>query len=232
MNDLEWDSSTDPVAMLLFVAEYEQMANISRKLRLCAAGCCRLAWSHLFDWRSREAVEAVEHLASGPVLLRRLRELSEAAADVWSTRQHHPSWWWEEPQIIGQRIVRAGLTAVELAAARAASNCANSTNPVAAATTTIEVLLPLIPSETFAHIVREVFGNPFHVPEWNRQWRTSTVLDLARQVESDQAYHLLPILSDALMDAGCEDERIMAHCRQTEGHSRGCWVVDWVLQRK
>ena len=40
----------------------------------------------------------------------------------------------------------------------------------------------------------------------------------------------MPILADALQDAGCEHEDILAHCRDANGtHVRGCWVVDLVL---
>jgi hypothetical protein len=39
----------------------------------------------------------------------------------------------------------------------------------------------------------------------------------------------MPILADALQDAGCNDECILTHCRGAEPHGRGCWVVDGVL---
>ena len=40
----------------------------------------------------------------------------------------------------------------------------------------------------------------------------------------------MPILADALQDAGCEDAAILDHCRDANGvHVRGCWVVDLVL---
>ena len=43
---------------------------------------------------------------------------------------------------------------------------------------------------------------------------------------------LLPILGDALMDAGCDSEEIVTHCRSEEPHVRGCWVVDLLLGRQ
>ena len=39
----------------------------------------------------------------------------------------------------------------------------------------------------------------------------------------------MPILADALQDAGCDDEAVLAHCRGAGPHVRGCWVVDLVL---
>ena len=46
-------------------------------------------------------------------------------------------------------------------------------------------------------------------------------------------FSLMPILADALQDAGCENEHILNHCRDTEAkHVRGCWVVDLVLGKE
>src|SRR5262245_15739557 len=59
------------------------------------------------------------------------------------------------------------------------------------------------------------------------RWRTSDVLGLARGIIVDHAFDRLPILGDALMDAGCEDEAILRHCRtQGQGDS---WLVGLLL---
>jgi hypothetical protein len=43
-------------------------------------------------------------------------------------------------------------------------------------------------------------------------------------------FSAMPILADALQDAGCEDDTILGHCRDPQfTHVRGCWVVDLVL---
>jgi hypothetical protein len=64
------------------------------------------------------------------------------------------------------------------------------------------------------------------------RWRTSDVLGLARAIYDDRAFERMPILADALMDAGCENEEIIGHCRGEGPHVRGCWVVDLVLDKK
>jgi hypothetical protein len=58
-----------------------------------------------------------------------------------------------------------------------------------------------------------------------------TVARLARWVYDDQAWGDLPVLADALEDAGCSDDAILAHCRGPGPHARGCWVVDLLLRR-
>jgi len=54
---------------------------------------------------------------------------------------------------------------------------------------------------------------------------------LARGIYEDWAFDRLPLLADALMDAGCADEDVIGHCRSDSPHVRGCWVVDWMLDK-
>jgi len=60
-------------------------------------------------------------------------------------------------------------------------------------------------------------------------WLTSTVVSLAEGIYAERAFDRLPILADALQDAGCENTDVLDHCRGPGPHVRGCWVVDLVL---
>jgi hypothetical protein len=80
-----------------------------------------------------------------------------------------------------------------------------------------------------ADLVREVLGNPFRKITVKPAWRTSTAVALARQAYQSEDFSLLPILADALQDAGCDNEYILDHCRGPGPHARGCWVIDLVL---
>jgi hypothetical protein len=42
----------------------------------------------------------------------------------------------------------------------------------------------------------------------------------------------MPLLADALQDAGCTDDRVLDHCRGSGPHVKGCWVVDLVLGKE
>ncbi|MBY0524503.1 MAG: hypothetical protein K2R98_13955 [Gemmataceae bacterium] len=69
------------------------------------------------------------------------------------------------------------------------------------------------------------------------------MMRLAQGIYAERTFDLLPILADALEDAGCADTGILKHCRQPGDHARGCWVVDlftgrgsvdvdWCLERR
>jgi hypothetical protein len=81
-------------------------------------------------------------------------------------------------------------------------------------------------------LLRDIFGNPFRPTALNRAWQTSTVVALAQAIYTDRAFDRLPILADALEDAGCDNADILNHCRQGGEHVRGCWVVDLILEKK
>jgi hypothetical protein len=83
-----------------------------------------------------------------------------------------------------------------------------------------------------AGLLRCLFGNPYQVPptDMPNDWRTSTAVALARQMYDSRDFGAMPILADALQDAGCDNGAILSHCRDaTLTHVRGCWVVDLVL---
>jgi hypothetical protein len=86
--------------------------------------------------------------------------------------------------------------------------------------------------EEFADVVREVVGDPFLPTSADPSWLTSTVVALARTMYETRDFTGMPILADALQDAGCDNEDILDHCRKARPHARGCWVVDLVLGKE
>jgi hypothetical protein len=64
------------------------------------------------------------------------------------------------------------------------------------------------------------------------RWRTADTLGLARGILQDRADDRLPILADALTDAGCDDEHILSHCRAGGRHPVECWALDLFGLRK
>ena len=81
-------------------------------------------------------------------------------------------------------------------------------------------------------LIRDIFGNPFRPVSLSPEWRTSTAVALAQQMYDSRDFSAMPILADALQDAGCDNADILDHCRGPGPHVRGCWVVDLVLEKK
>jgi hypothetical protein len=78
-------------------------------------------------------------------------------------------------------------------------------------------------------LIRDIFGNPFRPININPSWLTSTVLALAHQMYDSRDFSPMPILADALQDAGCDNEEVLKHCRGPGPHIRGCFVLDLLL---
>jgi hypothetical protein len=94
---------------------------------------------------------------------------------------------------------------------------------------------PTYEAESTAHcnIIRDIFGNPFRPITFSPSWRTDTAVSLARQMYESREFSAMPILADALQDAGCDNEDVLNHCRDAnQVHVRGCWVVDLVLRKE
>ena len=85
--------------------------------------------------------------------------------------------------------------------------------------------------DQLAVLLRDIFGNPFRPVAFAPEWRTDTAVTLARTMYESREFSAMPILADALQDAGCDNPDILDHCRGEGPHLRGCWVTDLVLGR-
>jgi hypothetical protein len=80
--------------------------------------------------------------------------------------------------------------------------------------------------------LRDIFGHLFRPVTADPSWLTHTVVSLASGIYAERAFDRLPILADALQDAGCDNADVLTHCRCDGPHVRGCWVVDLVLGKE
>jgi hypothetical protein len=62
-------------------------------------------------------------------------------------------------------------------------------------------------------------------------WNDGTVPRIAQHIYDERRWNDMPILGDALLDAGCDDEELLSHCRGDGPHVRGCWAVDLILNK-
>ncbi len=81
-------------------------------------------------------------------------------------------------------------------------------------------------------LILDIFGNPFRPIAADPAWLTPTVQSIATAIYEDRAFDSLPILADALEEAGCTNVDMLLHCRKPGEHVRGCWVVDLVLGKE
>ena len=83
-----------------------------------------------------------------------------------------------------------------------------------------------------AALVRDIVRGPFRPLRFNSSWKTwssGVCVRIAKGVYQEQMFDRLPILADALEEAGCTEPEILDHCRSPGEHYRGCWVVDLML---
>jgi hypothetical protein len=84
-------------------------------------------------------------------------------------------------------------------------------------------------------VLQEIVGNPFcpvNLDSACLSWNDGTVRKIAQSIYDERAYERMPILADALTDAGCDTEDILSHCRSDGPHVRRCWVVDLLLGKE
>jgi hypothetical protein len=197
------------------------LSDAIRKKRLFACGCCRLIWDQLVGTRSRKAVRKLEEFAdaiSSEKMRRDAYNIANAAFLEMQTPVIESNW--------------TAACAVVCAANRRESWPNNLFGNVWSA---LRVKFPndaAAVSRAVTEVFRDIFGNPFRPVAFDPAWRTATAVARARQMYDSRDFGAMPILADALQDAGCEDEYILTHCRDTSvPHVRGCWVCDLVLDR-
>ena len=227
MTETEWLECSDSWLMI----EQVEKDNRQRKLRLFAAACCRRAWHLSTDARVRNAVEAIESYLEGEVSAEFCQRASDDAFKA--SLDHADDNMAEslafaasdaanlEPDCGLQAFTSVGYAATFMAGHP--SDQARQENRKVAWNSE---------KAAQAALIHDIFGNPFRPVTLDPRWLTSTVLDLARTIYDERAFERMPILADALMDAGCDSEEIIKHCQGPGPHVRGCWVVDLLLAKE
>jgi hypothetical protein len=225
MTEQEWLGCTDPEPMLRFLQEQHTS---ERKLRLLACACCRQIWHLLPDPRSRQAVLVAERYADGQATDRELRQARWPSVNAGGAVRQAA-----EAAYYATNIKPAGqlwnvFAAAGDAQARQAAQVEHGKQAAAYAA------MQSITRSAQANLIREVMGNPFLPVSMHAHWQTwggGIVVQLAEGIYEDRIFDSMPVLGDALEEAGCADEAILRHCRQADGHVRGCWVLDEVLAK-
>jgi hypothetical protein len=109
---------------------------------------------------------------------------------------------------------------------------ASLTNPGAASSDNEFSASRVAEERVQTEILRDIFGNPFSPVAIDPSWLTSDVVALATGIYDQRAFDRMPILADALQDAGCDNEEVLNHCRGPGLHVRGCWAIDLLLRKE
>jgi 2'-5' RNA ligase len=220
LTEQEWLECDDPKKMLAFL---EGRAS-DRKLRLFCVACCRGIWHLLPHKTSRTAVEVAEHYSDGLVSDKELWLAYEDAHYYLSMVIKN----WADHAVIASVVTAnpeihrpgkgymPGLNAVSVA----------DQAMEAAACTSIQMAAQ-------TDFLRCIFGpHPVRLVTLDAAWRTPGMKRLAQAIYDERRFCDLPILADALEEAGCTDADVLGHCRSEGSHVRGCWVLDLILDKQ
>ena len=222
----EWFASTDPAALLAGVLSRWG----PRRARLFLVACCRRHYDVLPTDACRDAVTAAERFADGRATGAGL----DAALRGAAAADYVPRAEWErhlqtaavlccQPDLGIQTVLYTASYTVQIAADRIAADLPGQP---------VSLQFRLSVEETAqAHLVRCLTRPPGHAAPFDSGWRTSSAVGLADAIYAGRTFCDLPILADALEDAGCDDAAALGHLRGGGGHARGCWVVDLVRGR-
>jgi hypothetical protein len=210
MTEAEWLACDDPMAMLSLLRDRTP----DRKYRLYSCAACRSKW-HWFDGDegSRQAIEVAERYADGEASKAALAKATKALPRGGGVALH----------VTLADGSSGALNVADVMVGEAVSECLGEDEHQDAKNAE---------NTAQARLVRCIFGNPFRPVTIDPSWLTPTVVSLATGIYQERAFDRMPILADALQDAGCTNEEVLSHCRGAGPHVRGCWVVDGVLGKE
>ncbi len=208
MKEEEWLAANDFDALL----NHPAIGDRDQSLQLLACACYRLVDSGMENGTLWAAVDAAERYADGLI--------KKTTLDRWATRV---------------RKVRRETQGLSAASRLISFLCTQ--NPGFIFIALIQQILSkeCLSTKSILHVqsqslLRDIFGNPFRPINFNPVWLTSTAVAIAQGMYESRDFSAMPILADALQDAGCDNDDILTHCRDAQQvHVRGCWVVDHVL---
>lgn len=213
MTEQEWQAGTVPEIMVNFLRD----RGSERKLRLFACACCRLVWDLLTDGRSRHAVETAERFADS----------TAGFVDLLAARPPAGQAIWTLTNAAARNAARAAADT---------ARCGGFSGGTAwDAAMHASNVLTRDPDLQRAHValLHCIFGNPFRpspVPAPSVfEWEHGGIRRIAQASYDERRFEDLPILADALEDAGCDNAEILSHCRGSGPHARSCWVIDLIL---
>jgi hypothetical protein len=244
MTEAEWLACAQPTDLM----KWERITATERKVRLFAVACCRRVPALTSHASLAAVIDTVERFADRLATEEELRAANlradgiadsagKTATDCESTEglsentvrwqaAHCAAWaasWASLPKELRTKIDRLPMPAADAVGLALAGSHYDLDRVEKGATEE---------RAAQADLFRDIFGNPFRPVGFSTSWRTDTAVSLARQMYDSRDFSAMPILVDALQEAGCDSDHVRSHCRREGPHVRGCWPVDLVLAKE
>jgi len=217
----QWRACRDPKGMFQSLGRRVS----PRKIRLFAVACTRRVLHLLPDDKYRRALDSAEQFADG-----------------LAKRGEVKSWW----KCLGHRSAgHAEMSVIFVLLACLEKNKELKEYDPEWAVTAVEMAASThwfafwsrwrVRAEeraVQAALLRDILGNPFNLVTLDPTWRTTSAVQLARSLYEERRFEDMPVLADALEEAGCKDAAVLGHCRGQGPHARGCWALDLLLGKE
>jgi hypothetical protein len=221
-------------------------------LRLFACACCRHVWQLIPDVEFRDLIENAEQLGDGLVswsdvdsrysaLVRQGCPFDEAVAPDFvraTIKSTEPGSYAMQAVLLAvnghaEHAAEQTVMAVAVSHRSISSRFSVQTGGFDGYFNRIRTIREAekVVQATFC---RDIF-QPFRdstIDGACRAWHSGAMAKLAESIHAARAFDRLPVLADALEEAGCTDAEILGHCRGPGPHVRGCWVVDLILGKE
>jgi hypothetical protein len=229
MDEKTWLTCEDPWPMLQFMRGRAG----ARKLRLFAVACARQLWGPASEGATAAALAAAEFLADGGGAGTRATLVrvpaGEVAIDCSASDPVGPVW----PAGGGSSRKRldAGATPPLLRTVLEQVACGPA-DPMLPRWLLLHLDQAGLSLARQAELLRDMVRGPFR-PIFFQPSRlrcnNGAAPKLAQAIYQERAFDRLPVLADAVEEAGCDDDEVLGHLRGPGPHTRGCWPLDLVL---
>jgi hypothetical protein len=219
VTEKQWLTAREPASLLA----HARLFGDERKRRLFACACARRVADLFTDPASERAVATAERYADGLAGKQELEAALAAARDA----------------VRAARALDTRQSNAAACAATAANDLLLALDHQASQLAAYARAPGLVENQAelraHAELARDLFGNPFRPqaaadPAW-LEWDGGAVRRLAQAVYDERAFDDLPVLADALEEAGCEEGDLLAHLRGPGPHVLGCWALDLLLAK-
>jgi len=236
MPAVDWATCNNPEQLLNILEKHAP--KFERVVRLFACSCCRLLWREYKTPKIRAAIESVERFALGEPL-----DLDAVSTTIHrGSRRSYRLFNLLRDIVFDPNLPRGNIRTYGVSARNSTSHELREQEfgrlppvggypPDDPLYDADRLAMERINAQLAGHL-RCIAGNPLAPVTMNTAWLTPAVVGVATTLATSWDFNSLPVLADALEEAGCDNATVLEHCRGSGPHVRGCWVVRMVLGKE